>query len=627
MLKTIIQPIATIHAEDGTLKAIRVFRVKVQCKDDSLRPFSLLEKATVRYTDIRRIEIEEFLDTQVLDVSMQDISKDKRLRNLITCKPWTLDIDRKATIRGAYAMPAIKADGVVVNPNIFQAIGSIRTADTTYAVKLFADAIFVDYAGNTYNGQQLKLKAPVLSGTIALLQSGMLASKGEPYTLTLAQDKTRGIGNLVAITDWYPSAGMSYNAADYVANLNKAKVSADILCEQHIGKISDAYSGILQRAAKAWTILDKDISSDAQVLCSPYSCEVVYISLAQRKLQALQLSRGAACLDFRAKTLPPIKQEAPLISSFINVEQGSECFPYVQGIAGVPLHTQVKYCVKHPTYINKPVSLMDTVYDAELLHLAFESQWCSTVTLPMTKSTSIVMPVETDKAGIILEPVKSRTVDPVRAMYLSAVWLALEREKVQNVLIKAQGTRRNKLVVILVYALSEYALVRMRGEPKKEPEAQPKTAMITTDKGTQCFNLTLGSNINATIVNAACFDTAEVIFSHEAPWERSTNQVVFSNGAAKVVIGLTTCVGKNYAVHLPFITDELKVKVPTVLKPGRKSTDKEVETVRELAGALNIYADAGNFEIVLQDINGNVTGNEHELSKLFRSLAVHIGKE
>ena len=627
MVKTIIQPIASMHAEDGTLKAIRVFKAKVVCKDASFQPESLLDKPVVRYNDIHRVDIVEVMETQIVDVSMQDISKDNRLRSLITCKPWTLSVDKKATIRGVFAMPAIKADDTVVNPNIYQVIGSLRTAETTYAIKLFDDAMFIDYMGNTYTWQQLQAKAPMLSAVLAKLQEGMLADRGEAYTLLLFQDNTYGIGNVVGITDRYILAGMSYEASNYIVDLNKAKVSAEILCSQQTGKISDAYSGILQRTALAWAVLDKDITNSTPVLYSPYSCEVVYISLLQRNLQALRLSSNTKCFDLRAETLPQIKQEAPLLSSFIYVNYGGGTIPYVQGIAGAPLHTQIKYHVKRPTYIAKPFSLMNTIYDAEVVQLVFESQWCSAVTVPMTKSTTFEMPVSTDNVSIMLEPVKSRVVEPDRAMYKSTVWLALEREKVQNVLIKAQGTRRNKLLVTLLYNLSEAVLSGVHRESKKEPEAQPKTAMITTDKGTRSFSLTLGSNINAAVVNAACFDTAELAFAHESPWERSTNQVIFSNGVDKLVISMPTCAGKKFEVHLPFIAKELKITVPTALKSGRKPTDKEVAVIHELAATLSIHVDTGNFEIILQDINGNVTGNEHELSGLFRRLAVHTGKK
>ena len=595
----IVQPIATIHAEDGTLKAIRVFKAKLECEDRDIVPSFLKGKTCIFYSDLYCVHLLNCSEQKVIEVSMQDISKDRRLRGMLTCKPGTMEEDKSATILGTFAMPAIKADGTVVNPNIYQAIGSIETGNMGVRIE---DAFFIDYAGNTYTEKQLIDKVPTMRKFVrAVVQGHAVKDIYKEYELIMNNEKTQGIGNVVAMGDWRPSACMSYTATNYAvqryaAAMSAAILSQDIPAEQR----TQMYNKQMQRNVMTYWLYGQDIAT-APVVQVPYGFESVIITADKiASLKTLMLSRGTACLEAQIAAVPKVVAEAPLFAYAVRAEQSEQsdtALPVIQGIAGVPLRTQFIYGVKQQKYVNTPISLINKIYDASHVTVDLGTQWCSTITLPLTKETVFCMPVNTEQMGIMLLPVQAKMLPEYRGKYTAVMWLKLTPEKVQNILLKLQGNKKSELQCVFSYdepdawRSHEELIQQQKQLAQRQGTPQPKMVTIAASSTTQKMNIVLAESMSLRVMNEAVLAGVHITYSHCISEWQDVSSVAFAEGVNTLAIHVGSCDSAKHNITVPYIENKLVIllsDVDVAQAHGTNAEQKLLTLVRSAANAFDI---------------------------------------
>lgn len=632
MTLNIVQPIATIHEANGALKAIRVFKAKIECDEQSIIPSQLRNKKCIRYADLYRIKLLNCLEKAVVEVSMQDISKDRRLRSMITCKPDTIPNNKDATIRGTFAMPAIKADGAVVNPDIYQIIGS-KVYWGAEGIRV-TNAFFVDYAGNCYTTAQLLKKAPALNTVVQDLTCSKALEGRKEYELLLTNDKTQGIGNAVLMNGWCPIACMSYKATDYAVSKYAAALSAGTLCQQLPSEQrAMMYNSALMKNVLTYWLLESNIA-EMPIVHVPYGFESVVIKADRLKsLKTLVLASGVACLEMCIAAVPQIVAETPLFAYAVRAEQSEQSeaeFPVIQGVAEIPLRTRFTYIVKQQKYISRPISLINRIYDADCVTVDLETQWCSALTLPLTRETMFCMPVDTKSMGIVLQPVQSRMLPVYKGKYTAILWLKLQLQQMQNILLKLQGDKKSELQCVFSYDVPEEMREReniiQRRKQLAQTQGTPQSKMVTvmTSATVQKMTVALEESMNLHVMNEAKIGAVQITYSHCINEWQDISSLTFAEGVGTIAIHVGACISAKHTVNIPYVTDKIIILLSDVNTAHAYTAEEKAEImqrVHEAANALDIHVAQGPCEIALCNATGNVLKKQY--ADVFKTQAVH----
>lgn len=609
MFLTIVQPIATLHNTDGTLKAVRVFKAKVEYRDVCPK---VSGKVPVRFTDLEGLLIDEILEQEVIDVSMEDLTENKRIRSMITCKPRSMTHDDEATLRGTFAMPAIKADGTVINPEIYQVFGSICYMDDGCTVSM-RNIMYIDYKGTVYTGRQMAAKTPQVFETAMVLLHGIrVKAEDHKYTLFYRNDKSYGIGNIVAGKN-RPAACMSYKAIDCADVSFMRAASATALCTGvPVEQCKSSYSSTLKRVVTRYNVYDKDIKAETEVLDVPYGFEAATVEAqAAHNLRTIALSNGVLSLVARTQKVPHVVEKTPLLEYHVEAKCGSEIeVPLIQGIPGAALYTHMHYVVEQQEYIEKAVSLANNIYDAAAVDIAFGTQCSSTVTVPLVKSTCFNMPITRENTSIALVPGQAKIMPPFLGKRSATLCFYLGAKSEHNILIKAQGTKRDTLDIQLMREDVRVLSGKIVKAPSCmintiEPAPKATSVHVALTEGIATVNATISDNVSLKVMNREPV-SATLAFVTSAVGEPVTNEAFFAESLTQLDVLLTANPVAKFIVRTPHV-NRLRIVLPQALRiyMHRRLSLKDMRSfLTQEAKSLDIYTQVDREHITVLDAEG-----------------------
>lgn len=622
---SIVQPIATLHNSDGTLKAIRVFKAKVEYRDVSSK---IKGKTLVRFTDIDGIIIDKLLEQQVIDVSMEDLTQNKSIRSLVTCRPRSMELDPAATVRGAFAMSAIKADGTVLYPEMYQIIGSICYSDDNEAVRM-QDIMYIDYMGTVYTMQQMHLKSKRVYETSLLLLRGVRVKSEEGnYTLFYQSDASWGIGN-IAVGKNYPAACLAYKVIDYADASYIRAASATALCVNPARINSAVYSPMLARDVMHYNVYSDDISASA-LLNIPYGFESVAVKAPLvEHLRTVILPTGVLFFTANTYKAPCVQAKTPLLKYHVEATHADRVeIPLVQSVSGTSAYTQVYYDVEQVGYTDKPVSLWSNIYDVETADFIIGSQCSAEITVPSTRGTYFTMPITEKDTSIMLLPVQMKAMPPLGGKHITSMCLLLDTEHEHNILMKAQGHRKTMLVLHLTHK-PEMLVGHKQLKPVTSklditsPAPKATTAYIALTEGIEVFNVTVADSVTLKVQNNNAISTDVYFVTSIWGKDNIVDEVEFTGDLTHLCIYPGTNSGATYIVRANKVK-QLSIKLPMALQSymhGKKPIKDMQNYLVHIAKLLHIYAKVDHENISIMDAHGLVI--PRQFIELFIKYSVH----
>lgn len=595
MILNFIQPIATIHAEDGTLTTIRVFKAKVMYYDDFICP-SISEQNVVRFTTLAHVAIQKWLESTVIDISMTDLSKNKQLRNLLINDV----IETTITIRGTYAMPAIKADGTVSNPEIYQVVGSLYFAELQTEQRLgllIPDAQFIDYNGKTYTAQQLMVKNPALTGYIQQVCHGIPSRDGYTSCASLLEDNI-GFGNLVsAKARREPSLPMQ-SVTKYAVNSYAATVAAIQLTGS--ANLVETKSHNLLRPVTQYCVTDEDIAPEANSIFVPFGAEEANITASTHNIQGLVLSNSVLSLVYAGRTLPFVKMKTPLLIYDVRAETSGQAvsFPQIQGIAGVSKQAMFNCSIARPTYSNAAVSLLNNIYDAEQITFEVGTQLCPLLVLPVAAQTSALLPVTMGSFALKAEHMLRKNTKSVTRNHMLLATFPLERQMPQQILLDLERCdKRFFLTVAAVYAdecssdetaqdiVNRLSLITTDTEaPTQKMTSQrlaPRgcniKALVNTEHNCIFY---IDTRINLTVGNKTDFGHVQLHYVHKTPYYHDISTQLFMANINTMEITIDAIKGVQHKVAVQGNIKNLLIEFKNV---------PDAMTLYDLAPMIQLY--------------------------------------
>ena len=602
MILNFIQPIATIHAEDGTLTAIRVFKAKVMYYDDFICP-SISEQSVVRFTTLAHVAIQKWLESTVIDISMADISKNKQLRNLLISDVKELINDAKKTtitIHGTYAMPAIKADGTVSNPEIYPVVGSLYYAELQAGQRLgllIPDAQFIDYNGKTYTAQQLMAKNPALTEYIQQVCHGILPRDGYTSCASLLEDNI-GFGNLVsAKARREPNMSMQ-SVTNYAVNSYAAAVAATQLTGS--ANLVETKSHNLSRPVTQYCVTDEDMTSGVNSIFVPFGAEEANITAITHNIQRLVLSNSVLSLVYTGRTLPLVNTKTPLLLYDVQAETSGQTvsFPQIRGIVGVSKQAMFNCSIARPTYSSAVVSLLNNIYDAEQITFEVGTQLCPLLMLPVAAQTSVLLPVTMGSFSLKAEHMLFKNMKSATRNRMLLAAFPLERQTPQQILLDLERCdKRFFLTVAAVYAdecssnetaqdiVNRLSLITTDTEaPTQKMTSQrlaPRgcniKALVNTEHNCIFY---IGTRINLTVGNKTDFGHVQLHYVHKTPYYHDISTQLFMANINTMGITVDAIKGVQHRVAVQGNVKNLVIEFKNV---------PDTMTVYDLAPMIQLY--------------------------------------
>lgn len=595
MILNFIQPIATIHAEDGTLAAIRVLKAKVMYLDDYICP-NVSEDRLVRFTTISHVAIQKWLESTVIDISMTALNKNKQLRNLLVFN----DTETSIEIYGTYAMPAIKADGTVVNPEIYQVVGSLYFAELQMEQRLgllIPDAQFVDYTGKLYTSQQLMMKNPALTEYIRQVCHGIPARDGYEPCASLLENNI-GFGNLVSAQVHREPRVSMLSAANYAAGSYAAAVAAT----QLTGAVNvvEARSHNLSRSAMQYCVTDADIDSGANSIFVPFGVEEANITASAHNIRSLVLSDSVLSLVYEGNTFPFVKMKTPLLLYNVKAETSGQplSFPQIQGIVGFSKQAMFSCSIARPTYSNSTVSLLYKIYDAEQITFELGTQLCPVLMLPVAAETFALLPVIMGSFTLMTEHMLMKNMKSVTRNRKLCTVFPLERKTPQQILLNLEKCdKRFFLTVAAVYSdecnsdetsqdiLKRLGLITTGTEAPTQKMTSQRLAprgcnikvLVNTEHNCIFY---VGTRINLIVGNKVDFGYVQLNYVHKTPYYHDISTQLFMGNINTMEITVDAIKGVQHRVAVQGNVKNLVIEFKNV---------PDTMTVYDLAPMIQLY--------------------------------------
>lgn len=585
MLLNIIQPIATLHNDDGTLRAVRVFKVKVEYQGETL-PKQYSERSMVRFTDLTGINITKWLGHSVVDVSVVDTTKNRQLRSAFTSHR-TSD----TRIRGTYAAPAIKADGNVLRPNIYQVIGTIqRKYSRNIESRHFCipNAVFIDYKGNMYTAQQLIQLDNSLTEFVRCIVQGSDALHLANLTANMLNEGTAGIGNINIINSDEPDMTLFPNM--YISEgYARALSTAELVTSSK--NITRAFSHELHRNALQYSIRDGDLATDTTQLCIPFGTEVARIAVKEHSIQHIIAQQGLCQLTYTGDVLPTVTTQTPLLiyNAEVNRSNTPLFIPPMHGVPCSNLYAKVGCRIIKPLYAAGTISLTDNIYDAGIVRLDLQEQPCDILKVPLGASLLLNTVVSNGAFTVIAERAKCKYQRPVNKSDITC-HIDMDMSRRQRVLLNFEASPLDSAIDCTVcYAQLDkntraiHEIQHTADLPSNKPCGGDITLLLNTKMG--CL-LNIGTNTNMTVQNRHRHGEILLTYKHSIPeWEDvSTQRIVGDVETLGISLGALPNVQHTVVIY---------GCVSTLII----SVDCDVVTASQLAQMLQIYTKNDNMQL------------------------------
>lgn len=562
MILNLIQPIATLHNADGTLKAVRVFRAKVEYTGD-ICPKVSSERKLVRFADIVWLAITHWVEQGVIDISMTDVTKYKQARNVI------IDKTISSSVRGAYYLPAIKADGTVLDANIYQAVGSIHYSSVENGVtrSLYAkearyisvepriismpDARFIDYTGTVYTAQQLMQRVPLLRDVVSKLISGTLdAATMYSAIQNMCEHNTAGIGNIMDLLPRYSEPQVTihkekYQAASYTNALSTIELMVPDKNKQYTF-VSDLADTVWQ-----YNLDTADSPLTASRIAIPQGFAAANINAGTIQIHDIIAPDGLLLLHFIGDILPSVKTTTPMLNYFVHVRtNGSDVIlPPMQSTPASDLSTSLTCWIKQPTYINKPVDLSKGIADAAKFEVKLNGQLCPVLTIPVAGRTDFSTGVSAGKLTLIAK---------------RGIWKYRRKERKTQCFCEFVLSHTSRQQVLLNFedcdnTTEVFACIK-HDSANMIPIPCGGDVKLLLNKE-RFSHITLAENINVTIFNKVPNSSLEIAYSHFDPALRDISTAVVAAAVDSLYIIIQTIANARYTLILADNVQHLHIYV------------------------------------------------------------------
>lgn len=590
----IIQPIATIHNDDGTLRAIRVFKAKVEYSGKT-QPKQYSERSLVRFTTLTGINITKCLSHSVIDVSMMDVTYNKQLRKTIIGggSHFAAETSRERVL-GSYAVASIKADGTVLHSNVYQVIGTVKRSNNPKDGQrqiCIPDAIFIDYAGNTYDAQQLKQLDASITTCVDGIIHGVSAKQVMQDILKLHNADAAGVGNINIVESIEPN--MTIMAQLYISAAYTRALSAAALTSS-TNYFRRAYAQELHRDVTQFFMRDEDIVSQTAQIDIPLGAEVALIYARGHSIQRITAQQGLEGITYIGNVLPSVRIQTPLVFYTVETQQSITplAIPPMQSKPGSRLFTNIRCIVDKPKYTDGVISLVDNVYDAGDVYLKFDEQPCTTLIIPLGYNLFFSGVASHEIFSLVAKRTKYKYQRPLRKSD-SVCSVGLNMTQRQKILLNFEDCPVDSAVNCAVsYKDFDKKLRVVKTLPRNTTapsEAPCGGDVVLLLNAKRCCVAQIGTNVNMTIHNKQSISMLTLTYSHSvAAWADVSTQTI---------VGDVSELDINLAA-LPNVRHTLKIH--GYVNILRISVDCASVTMEQLAQMLQLYTANETMQVFIK---------------------------
>ena len=414
---TIYQPVATIHMRSGLLSAVRVVRLVLDVKmawgdipsDNSIT----FECATMSANK----RIMRLVQSDVIEVSMTDLSENKALRNRLLG-----DAYNDIMITGALRLPGISFDGRVLHPEIYQMITSWTMKNGVVVIDPDA-SYYLTYAGTVLTKAEVIQRTPRIAAILNEMQ--ML------YSLTPTQCIVDGCGIGNFSRKEMPKARIDLEAF--------AQMEPDVAAALQLMSKNDLAPSYMVHGLRLW-VLPYEYKEMRSVPCFmvPRGYGAFTMSKASGSLKQLRLPRGLYDADITTDILPQIYAEEPLYAfeAAAKSQIVPLTLPSITGRPGSRHMSTFQLSLQNAVYENRSIDLVDALKDVGSMRISLTGeQMCDALTLPCADVTHLALAVTKAKFTLTMQPVRLKYLTGYRGKHRMDCVLNLANAVTQTAMI------------------------------------------------------------------------------------------------------------------------------------------------------------------------------------------------
>lgn len=378
--ETFVQPIASVHDALGRMCAVRVALVTVSTATGIRAHKKLWLPSKYDYlcvAEVKRVEVKH--------VSFIDMSADKELRSML----W----GESCTIHGTGSMSRVLADGMVLDPEIYQYVGTIRGRGAVRYDATYAERYYLDYAGNLYTVEQVLQRTPAIESIIRYYVMGTKNLTSVNQLLNIGnvvfdRRSILGVGNIAdgayqsvsvltaeCIIDKYKREALNVKAAAATLMTN----NKDIFIEPNICSHYTGHSfGFYSIAINLETVTSAYYSTPAgyAVVKLKRDSTGTPITAATLLPRNINIGRGAAEVEVAMDLLPQLTCDdyVACLRAVASDIAYPIVLPKIASVPGTCVGATLKLTLTQPYYRDIMLDLSENVYDLVWQRLYFEQQ-------------------------------------------------------------------------------------------------------------------------------------------------------------------------------------------------------------------------------------------------------------